>query len=127
MQSPDVSQALTTLAQQLGTTVEMVWQVALTLPAYNAIKSAIWGLLWAVLSIPPAVMFVRAKKERDRLLARREFVGDEVSAPYFFGGALTAMCLLVSAVYLGWALDHLAGVLNPQAYAMQFILGALSK
>lgn len=127
MQSPEVSQALTTLAQQLGTTVETVWQIALTLPAYNAIKSAIWGLMWACLAIPMGVVALRAKKERDALRARCESVPDALDFPYFFGGGLTVVCLFVSVVYLFWSLDHLVGVLNPQAYAMQIIFGALSK
>lgn len=111
MQSPETTEALVRLADQLGVAVTELWRVAKSMPAYQAVE-------W----LPPAAFFgvvaVVLWRTRRHVATRDTYVALSVFA---------YIAALVAVACLAAALTNLAGLLNPNAYALEYILNRISR
>lgn len=113
IQSPEVSQALVQIAEQLGVAVEHLWAVAKSRPLYEAIQWVPWTVLWALI----AASLWRAAPS----ITKKDDTAGAACYTLAFGVMVCAGMTIIGCV------NNLAGLLNPDAYALDYILNNLRR
>lgn len=113
--------ALIALAEKLGVGVEALWGVLRTMPVYNAMQEMVMVVLSGAVCFAawrwwlPRARAVKKKHEWD---SDRDLV---------LGVAYMAIGLsgLTTLIGVGMVASHLLGLLNPDAYALRYIIATM--
>jgi len=127
MQSPEMMDALAKLAEQLGTTVSAIWGVARTMPAYNALRWMPWALTWALLGLVMLLLRGPARRHLESKSKDARYTWEVDFEKFTYGVTLTApwIAAVIAALCLIAGLTNLVGLVNPDAYALEYIRAAL--
>ena len=132
MQSPETTEALVRLADQLGVAVTELWRVARSMPVYRAMSAVPWVLAASTLS---AVLYRRYSRGLRRAEAARSdtsdayahFTARDIEKQAIHYGVLAIVLGAVALIFTAIAASHLVGLLNPDAYALEYILNRISR
>lgn len=114
------NQGVVLLAEKLGVGVEALWQVARSMPVYNALQNVPWAVLWAILT------WVAWKKVVPWVDEKTEGGYDPEPARMIVR-LFAIVPVLITAAYAVGCVSHLLGMVNPDAYALTMILSALKQ
>lgn len=124
--SPELNDALVRLADSLGVAVSQLWTVARTMPAYQALLWVPWIALWGALAAVAWWVVVPRWRRRYEAATKdgEKYYGRPgewewtmtVTAQYIAAAfaVITAGCTVMAA-------SHAIGLVNPDAYALEYI------
>jgi hypothetical protein len=112
----NTTKLLEQLAEKLGTTIDKVWGILVAQAKIDAYQDFIWSLVFTVITL----FLARMAWNCWRLGTRKD--EDE---PKFISGILVIVGLITGSFIVGFLLNGISSLLNPEYWALNQILSKL--
>lgn len=122
-----MTDALVRLADQLGVAVTELWRVAKSMPVYQAMSFVPATLVTGIVSVELLRRYRRERRRADDMRRTDLRAASDIENGAVPAGVVGGVVGVVSLLLVAVAASHLVGLLNPDAYALEYILNHLSR